>query len=73
MDPSQSPPNPADYFTPYATPNIDIMYRHIYFTTYQPMILSGMPIDEEMMGQFDGLDLSYPLTEEEIYIMQDYN
>lgn len=37
------------------------------------MILSGMPIDEEMMGQFDGLDLSYPLTEEEMYLMTDYN
>lgn len=73
MEPSQTPPNPSDYFTPYPTPNIDTMYRHIYFTTYQPMILSGLPIDEELMGQFDGLDLSYPLTDDELFIMEDYN
>lgn len=66
-------PNPEDYFTPYPVPATDTIYRHIYFTVYQPMILSGMPIDEEMMGQFDGLDLTYPLTEQELYEVGEYN
>ena len=30
-------------------------------------------IEEEMVGQFEGLDLSYTLTEEEFYNISEYN
>lgn len=50
--------------------------RQMWFIQFQPLILQGLPITDEMLDQFEGCDLQTPLSESELYdlsIYQDFN